>query len=73
MTKLTANELIVSFDGNARRNAKVLLNGEEVTNDTFKIEINVENILLYRFAKPRAIENDEVKSYTTEIDQIKVN
>ncbi len=57
-----------------RADSKVFLNGEDVTNDTYKVEINVTEILLHRIERPsRITEDGDAARYATKIDEIKVN
>jgi hypothetical protein len=73
---MSINELTVTELGSMPwKNGKVFLNGEEVTNDVYKIEINVRDILLYRIRRPIEISADGENAvrYVTKIDVLKVN
>lgn len=56
------------------RGTSLLLNGEDVTNASHKVEILPNQILLHRFELPVRLDQDQstIVSYTTEIDELKI-
>ena len=69
------NELQVTIESAVpgAASSRVYLNGEDVTNDTVKIEINVADMLLHRFTTERKVVDGELLTIVTPIHKIKVN